>query len=91
MVAVAQWALRCRDRLVALSVLDQDALLYLLAGALALGTLILGEAADYREWAQLAVGPYALGAVVCFLAARRRSRQRGSRETNAAVTAFAAG
>jgi glycosyl transferase family 87 len=64
-----------RDRLVALSILDQDALLYLLAAILALGTILLGESADYRQWAEMAVGPYAVAVVLCWGAARRRSRR----------------
>ena len=75
MAAVSRWALRWRDRLVALSVLDQDALLYLLAAILALGTIVLGESADYREWAEIAVGPYAAAALICFAVARRRARR----------------
>jgi hypothetical protein len=75
MAAVLRWSLHWRDRLVALSVLDQDALLYLLAALLALGTILLGESADYREWAELAVGPYVIGAVICFVVARRRSKR----------------
>ena len=60
MAAVLRTALRWRDRLVALSVLDQDALLYVLAAILAFGTILLGESADYRQWAEMALGPYAL-------------------------------
>ena len=75
MAAVTRWALRWRDRLEAISVLDQDALLYLLAAVLALGTILLGESADYREWAEIAVGPYAAAALLCFAVARRRSRR----------------
>ncbi len=59
----------------ALSVLDQDALLYLLAAILAFGTILLGRSADYRQWAEMALGPYALGVVLCFVAARRGSRK----------------
>ncbi len=62
---LAHWALRWRDRLVALSVLDQDALLYCSRRILAFGTILLGESADYRQWAEMALGPYALGAVIC--------------------------
>jgi hypothetical protein len=78
MAAVTRWALYSRDRLVALSVLDQDALLYLLAAVLAFGTILLGESADYREWAEIAVGPYAAAALICFFVARRRTRQARS-------------
>jgi hypothetical protein len=77
MAAVSRTALRWRDRLVALSVFDQDALLYLLSGLLALGTILLGESADYRQWAEMAVGPYCLAVVVCWLAARVRARRAG--------------
>ena len=73
MAAVTRTALRWRDRLVALSVLEQDALLYLLAGVFALGTLALAESVDYRQWAAIAAGPYLIGAVVCFFVSRRGS------------------
>ena len=75
MAAVSRWALCWRDRLVALSVLDQDALLYLLASLLALGTIFLGESADYREWAEIAVGPYGGAALISFLVARFHARR----------------
>ncbi|MGO9583260.1 MAG: glycosyltransferase 87 family protein [Acidimicrobiales bacterium] len=68
-------ALRWRDRLVALSVLDQDACLYLLAAMLAFGTILLGESADYRQWAEMALGPYVIGAALCWAVARRRAHR----------------
>ena len=67
MSAILRTALRGRDRLVALSVLDQDACLYGLAALLALGTILLGESADYRQWAEMALGPYAVGAASVLL------------------------
>ena len=75
MAAVSRWALRWRDRLVALSILDQDALLYGLAALLALGTILLGESADYRQWAEMALGPYILGAAICWAVARHSARR----------------
>ena len=75
MAAVLRTALRWRDRLVALSVLDQDALLYVLAAILAFGTILLGESADYRQWAEMALGPYALAAAICGGEGWRRSRR----------------
>jgi hypothetical protein len=75
MSAILRTALRGRDRLVALSVLDQDASLYLLAAILALGTILLGESADYRQWAEMALGPYLVGAALCFGVARWRAHR----------------
>ncbi len=80
MPAIMRTALRWRDRLVALSVLDQDALLYLLAAILAFGTILLGESADYRQWAEMAIGPYAIATIVCLAVAWRR-RRRASEAT----------
>jgi hypothetical protein len=81
MAAVLRSALHWRDRLVALSVLQQDALLYLLAAILAFGTILLAESADYRQWAEMALGPYSLGAALCWAAAWRRSRRANGQET----------
>jgi hypothetical protein len=75
MAAVSRSALGWRDSLVSLSVLDQDALLYVLSAVLALGTILLGESADYRQWAEMAVGPYALAVVLCFGVARWNARR----------------
>jgi len=55
---------RWRDRLVALPILEQDALLYLLATIFALGTVALAGSDDYRQWAEMALGPYLIAAVV---------------------------
>ena len=82
MEAVARAALQLRDRCVSMSVLDQDAALYLASGLLALGTVALAVSADYRQWAELSVGPYLLAAVICFAVARRRAR-RGAHEHRA--------
>jgi hypothetical protein len=65
---------RWRDRLVALPVLEQDALLYLLATIFALGTVALAGSDDYRQWAEMALGPYLIAAVVSWWVSRRRRR-----------------
>ncbi len=63
----------------ALQVLDQDALLYVLAAVFAFGTLGFAESADYRQWAEMSLGPYLLAAGICWVVARRRAR-RGDAE-----------
>jgi hypothetical protein len=55
-------------------VLEQDALLYLLAVAFALGTIALAVSDAYREWAEMSIGPYLIAAGICWLVARRRAR-----------------
>jgi hypothetical protein len=75
MTAVMRTVLGWWDRCVALSVLEQDALLYLLAAVFALGTLALAESTDYRQWAEMASGPYLIAAVLCWAVSRHRSRQ----------------
>lgn len=81
MATLVRRAHRCWDRLVALSVLDQDGLLYVMAGLLALGILLSAEGsgykawAAYREWAEFGLVSYVAGAVVCFVGARRRARR----------------
>ena len=75
MAAVTSRLLSWRDRLVALSVLEQDALLYLLAAVFALGTISLAVSDDYRQWAEMALGPYVVATVVCWYVSRRRARR----------------
>jgi hypothetical protein len=65
-----------RDRLVGLSVLDQDALLYVLAAILALGTIVLAVSDDYRQWAEMSLGPYLVAAGICWGVSRHRGRRR---------------
>jgi hypothetical protein len=86
MAAVWRVGLGWRDRLVALSTLDQDALLYVLAAAFALGTLFLAESRDYRQWSAMALGPYLLAAAICAAVARRRARIAGANATGAIGT-----
>jgi len=74
MAAVTRTVQRWWDRSVALPLLVQDALLYLLAAVFALGTLIFAESVDYRQWAEMSLGPYFLAAAICLVVARRRSR-----------------
>lgn len=83
MAAITSRLLTWRDRLVALPVLDQDALLYLLATAFAAGTIALAVSDDYRQWAEIALGPYAAAALICWLASRYRTR-RGQAENGRA-------
>ncbi len=78
MTAVSRRVFLWRDRLVALQVLEQDALLYVLAAVFALGTLGFAESADYRQWAQMSLGPYLLAAGICWAVARRRARRGGA-------------
>ena len=86
MAAVWRVGLGWRDRLVALSTLDQDALLYVLAAAFALGTLFLAESRDYRQWAAMSLGPYLLAAAICAAVARRRARIAGANASGAIGT-----
>ena len=76
MAAVTGSVLRWRDRLVALSVLEQDALLYLLATIFASGTIVLAASDDYRQWAEMALGPYVIAAVIAWWVSRRRPARR---------------
>lgn len=69
---------RWRDRCVALSVLEQDAILYVLAAVFALGTILLAESRDYRQWAAMSIGPYVLAAGICWVVSRRRARNAGA-------------
>ena len=76
MAAITSRLLAWRDRLVALPVLDQDALLYLLAdGSSPPGRSCSAVSDDYRQWAEMALGPYAAAVVLCFVAARRGSQK----------------
>ena len=77
MAAVTGSLLRWRDRLVALSALEQDALLYLLATIFASGTIVLAVSDDYRQWAEMALGPYLVAAVISWWVSRRRARRAG--------------
>lgn len=56
-----------------LDILLQDALLYAVSGALALGNLLMAAGGDYRQWADYAVGPYlTAGLLLWFLATRKK-------------------
>ena len=70
MAAITSKLLTWRDRLVALPVLEQDALLYLLATIFAFGTIVLAVSDDYRQWAEIALGPYAAAATICWWVSR---------------------
>ena len=67
----------------ALSVLEQDALLYLVAAIFALGTIALAVSDDYRQWAEMSLGTYLIAAVICWGVSRRRAR-RANAETGRA-------
>jgi hypothetical protein len=79
MAAITGRLLSWRDRLVALSVLEQDALLYLIAAIFALGTIALAVSDDYRQWAEMALGPYLVAAVVSWAVSRRRARRSNAK------------
>src|ERR1700677_399477 len=59
-----------------------DALLYGLSAAFALVTICTSTLALYRQWAELAIGPFIFGAVasavLAFVAARRSRRRDGT-------------
>ncbi len=61
------------DRVAALPVLRQDAILYLLSGAFAAGESGLAITADYREWGRMTTLVY-LGAAACSELVYRRRR-----------------
>ncbi|MHB1987089.1 MAG: glycosyltransferase 87 family protein [Acidimicrobiales bacterium] len=65
--SVVKWA-------TGLPVLRQDALLYAMAGIFAAGETVLAVTADYREWGQIAVGPYLAAGIICEVTYRRRRR-----------------
>jgi len=91
--AAARAVTRCKaaadslwGRWLTLPPLNQDALLYGLAGLFAVGTLVMAVSADYREWAAMAMGPYFCAAAVSVVVARRRrSDQAAARRTRAAT------
>lgn len=68
------------DRLTALPVLRQDALLYLLAGIFCAGVAALAVTADYRGWAEIALAPYLVAAAASELVLRRRRRRAAAIE-----------
>src|ERR1039458_2907125 len=77
--AVRSFRARAFARLRTLSPETGDALLYGLSAAFALVTICASTLALYRQWAELAIGPFIFGAVasaVLGLVAARRSRHR---------------
>ena len=83
--AVRSFGLRALTRLRTLSPETGDALLYGFSAAFALVTMFTSTLALYRQWAELAIGPFIFGAIasaVLTVVVARRSRQRG----DAAVT-----
>lgn len=78
MRAVVRAAQVVRDRCVAMSVLRQDAALYGLSALLAAGTVVMAVSVDYRQWAEMSLGPYLLAAGVSLAVARRRERRPAS-------------
>jgi Glycosyltransferase family 87 len=68
------------ERVVSWGPLSGDAFLYALSALFAAGTAIFSTLSLYRVWGELAVGPYAAGAVASALLARHRHRSeaRGS-------------
>jgi hypothetical protein len=69
---------RIRQRFGSISPEAGDALLYGLSALFALITIVGSSLALYRQWAELAIGPFLLGmvasGVVAWLAARRSHR-----------------
>jgi hypothetical protein len=66
-----------------------DALLYGLSALFALITILTSTIALYRQWAELAIGPFIFGsvasAVLAVWAARRRSRRRGAGDSDGGI------
>ena len=73
---------RAFTRLRTLSPETGDALLYGLSAAFALVTICTSTLALYRQWAELAIGPFIFGtvasAVLAFVAARRSRHRAGA-------------
>ncbi len=63
------------ERLTALPVLRQDALLYLCSALFCAGVAVVAVTADYRLWAEIAGGPYLLAALGSEAVLRRRRRR----------------
>ncbi|WP_298210999.1 glycosyltransferase 87 family protein [Ferrimicrobium sp.] len=63
-----------------LTPLEQDSLLYLASAIFAIGQLLISTHADYRQWAEIAVIPYAFVGLIALLLSRHR-RARASRFT----------
>jgi hypothetical protein len=76
--ALLDRARRVWARLAGLPVLSQDGLLYLASAALAAGIIAIAVTADYREWAEMAIGPYVAAAAASWVVERRRDRLRGT-------------
>jgi hypothetical protein len=79
LAAVRSFRVRAMTRLRTLSPETGDALLYALSAAFALVTICTSTLALYRQWAELAIGPFIFGAVasvVLVAMAARRSRHR---------------
>jgi hypothetical protein len=78
--AVRSFRGRALTRLRTLGPETGDALLYALSAAFALVTICTSTLALYRQWAELAIGPFIFGTVasaVLAIVAARRSRRRG--------------
>ncbi|WP_298338778.1 glycosyltransferase 87 family protein [Ferrimicrobium sp.] len=58
-----------------LTPLEQDSLLYLASAIFAVGQLLISTHADYRQWAALAVIPYALVGLIALLLSRHKRAQ----------------
>ena len=79
--AVRSFRVRALTRLRTLSPETGDALLYALSAAFALVTIYTSTLALYRQWAELAIGPFIFGTVASVILAvvvARRSRLRGA-------------
>jgi Glycosyltransferase family 87 len=71
------------DRVASWGPLSGDALLYALSALFAAGTAIFSTLSLYRVWGELAVGPYAAGAVISALVAGHRHRSATRRSSSA--------
>ena len=81
LAAVRSFRVRASTRLRTLSPETGDALLYALSAAFALVTIYTSTLALYRQWAELAIGPFIFGTVASVILAvvvARRSRLRGA-------------
>ncbi len=82
------WA-RARERFGATRPETGDAVLYALSALFALITIVGSSLALYRQWAELAIGPFLFGSVVSGIlavVARRRSHRTSAKPDNRSVT-----
>jgi hypothetical protein len=83
-LAAPQQGIRLWRILQELTPLEQDALLYLSSAIFAIGQLFISTQADYVQWAEFALIPYAFVGLVAF-AISRHARARSSRYTRVSL------